>query len=257
MHASRSGESAACAAANANANAAPRRDEDMQSLASLMSFKQSDVGNLEDFYDSEEEPGQERRGSPAHGHAPTTAGKTRPLSPTWAHWLLRADSLVARPGPAEPEPAWNRPGTGLELAWNQPGTGLELAWNQPGVPDQNQPGTSLVFQTRTSLKLAWNRPGTGLVFQTRTSLEPAWNQPGVPDQSQPGTGLEAAWKQPGVPGVEQTFGRLNQLTPVFLSSFLSFLPGKAGSPPQLTASRVPDLAWRPVSGSDFPGNSCP
>lgn len=33
--------------------------------------------------------------------------------------------------------------------------------------------------------------------------------------------------------------------------------GQAGSPSQLTASRVPDLAWRPVSGSDFPGTSRP
>jgi len=30
-------------------------DEDMQSLASLMSLKQSDIGNLEDFNDSDEE----------------------------------------------------------------------------------------------------------------------------------------------------------------------------------------------------------
>ncbi|KAG8146682.1 hypothetical protein E2320_013803, partial [Naja naja] len=29
-------------------------DEDMQSLASLMSFKPSDIGNLEDFAESEE-----------------------------------------------------------------------------------------------------------------------------------------------------------------------------------------------------------
>ncbi|XP_013877032.1 EH domain-binding protein 1 [Austrofundulus limnaeus] len=35
-------------------------DEDMQSLASLMSMKQSDIGNLDDF-DSDEEDGEERR----------------------------------------------------------------------------------------------------------------------------------------------------------------------------------------------------
>lgn len=53
-----------------------RRDEDMQSLASLMSFKQSDVGNLEDFYDSDEEAGEERKSSHGSGHSPHVAGKT-------------------------------------------------------------------------------------------------------------------------------------------------------------------------------------
>uniref|UniRef100_A0A3Q2PKZ3 EH domain-binding protein 1-like n=1 Tax=Fundulus heteroclitus TaxID=8078 RepID=A0A3Q2PKZ3_FUNHE len=38
-------------------------DEDMQSLASLMSMKQSDIGNLDDFNDSDEEAGEERRAS--------------------------------------------------------------------------------------------------------------------------------------------------------------------------------------------------
>lgn len=82
----------------------------MQSLASLMSFNQSDVGNLEDFYDSDEEPGQERRSSPGHGHAPAAG-----------NFQL---------------------GTGLESAWIQPGislvfqlgTGLESAWKQSGGP---------------------------------------------------------------------------------------------------------------------------
>ncbi|XP_077355185.1 EH domain-binding protein 1-like protein 1 isoform X4 [Festucalex cinctus] len=55
-------------------------DEDMQSLASLMSFKQSDIGNLDDFNDSDDEVGDERRVSfgsgqatPATAHEPSTA----------------------------------------------------------------------------------------------------------------------------------------------------------------------------------------
>ncbi|XP_057710418.1 uncharacterized protein LOC130928167 isoform X10 [Corythoichthys intestinalis] len=49
-------------------------DEDMQSLASLMSFKQSDIGNLEDFNDSDEEAGGDRRASFGSGQAtPVTA----------------------------------------------------------------------------------------------------------------------------------------------------------------------------------------
>ncbi|XP_077355183.1 uncharacterized protein ehbp1l1a isoform X2 [Festucalex cinctus] len=49
-------------------------DEDMQSLASLMSFKQSDIGNLDDFNDSDDEVGDERRVSFGSGQAtPATA----------------------------------------------------------------------------------------------------------------------------------------------------------------------------------------
>ncbi len=33
----------------------------MQSLASLMSMKQSDIGNLDDFNDSDDETGEDRR----------------------------------------------------------------------------------------------------------------------------------------------------------------------------------------------------
>ncbi|XP_029467228.1 EH domain-binding protein 1-like protein 1 isoform X5 [Rhinatrema bivittatum] len=39
-------------------------DEDMQSLASLMSVKPTDIGNLEDFADSEEEEDEEKRARP-------------------------------------------------------------------------------------------------------------------------------------------------------------------------------------------------
>uniref|UniRef100_A0AAQ4R5T8 EH domain binding protein 1-like 1a n=1 Tax=Gasterosteus aculeatus aculeatus TaxID=481459 RepID=A0AAQ4R5T8_GASAC len=38
-------------------------DDDMQSLASLLSMKQSDIGNLDDFIDSDDEGGEERRAS--------------------------------------------------------------------------------------------------------------------------------------------------------------------------------------------------
>ncbi|XP_022065903.2 EH domain-binding protein 1-like protein 1 isoform X5 [Acanthochromis polyacanthus] len=44
-------------------------DEDMQSLASLMSMKQSDIGNLDDFNDSDEEASEERRASFGTGQA--------------------------------------------------------------------------------------------------------------------------------------------------------------------------------------------
>lgn len=47
----------------------------MQSLASLMSMKQSDIGNLDDFNDSDDEAGEDRRGSFGTGHATPVTGK--------------------------------------------------------------------------------------------------------------------------------------------------------------------------------------
>ncbi|KAM6949598.1 potassium channel, subfamily K, member 7 [Aplochiton taeniatus] len=49
-------------------------DEDMQSLASLMSLKPSDIGNLDDFNDSDEE-GEERRAGVGAGLAPLVTGQ--------------------------------------------------------------------------------------------------------------------------------------------------------------------------------------
>ncbi|XP_072315175.1 uncharacterized protein ehbp1l1a isoform X3 [Eucyclogobius newberryi] len=49
-------------------------DEDMQSLASLMSMKQSDIGNLEDFNDSDDE-GEERKFSHGSTHAISFSGE--------------------------------------------------------------------------------------------------------------------------------------------------------------------------------------
>ncbi|KAM4714927.1 EH domain-binding protein 1 isoform 4-T4 [Anableps anableps] len=55
-------------------------DEDMQSLASLMSMKQSDIGNLDDFNDSDDEVGEERRASCGTGQSIHVAEFKRQLS---------------------------------------------------------------------------------------------------------------------------------------------------------------------------------
>lgn len=48
----------------------------MQSLASLMSMKMSDIGNLDDFNDSDEEGGEERRPSLGSGSTPHVTGES-------------------------------------------------------------------------------------------------------------------------------------------------------------------------------------
>lgn len=72
------------------------RDEDMQSLASLMSMKQSDIGNLDDFNDSDDDMGEERRASFGTTYAAHVTGKTRDRPNN--HWsentkLTNNDSL--------------------------------------------------------------------------------------------------------------------------------------------------------------------
>ncbi|XP_014829650.1 PREDICTED: uncharacterized protein LOC106908167 isoform X2 [Poecilia mexicana] len=70
-------------------------DEDMQSLASLMSMKQSDIGNLDDFNDSDDEAGEERRVSFGTGQSIHVA----------ASCSVSAQDLTGRPesqsGPTE------------------------------------------------------------------------------------------------------------------------------------------------------------
>uniref|UniRef100_A0A7N8WJL2 EH domain binding protein 1-like 1a n=1 Tax=Mastacembelus armatus TaxID=205130 RepID=A0A7N8WJL2_9TELE len=55
-------------------------DEDMQSLASLMSMKQSDVGNLDDFNDSDDEVSEERKTGFGTGQAIHVTNFKRQLS---------------------------------------------------------------------------------------------------------------------------------------------------------------------------------
>uniref|UniRef100_A0A3B4XHS8 Uncharacterized LOC111667929 n=1 Tax=Seriola lalandi dorsalis TaxID=1841481 RepID=A0A3B4XHS8_SERLL len=80
-------------------------DEDMQSLASLMSMKQSDIGNLDDFNDSDEEVGEERRASFGTGHAAHVTASAPPTA--------RIHDLAWRPavesGPAVAMSAPRRP----------------------------------------------------------------------------------------------------------------------------------------------------
>lgn len=59
----------------------------MQSLASLMSLKQSDIGNLEDFNDSDEE--EDKRLSAAVKMATAVIGNTDINSQSYVHILMQ------------------------------------------------------------------------------------------------------------------------------------------------------------------------
>ncbi|XP_071400183.1 EH domain-binding protein 1 isoform X2 [Centroberyx affinis] len=72
-------------------------DEDMQSLASLMSLKQSDIGNLDDFNDSDEEVSEDRRASFGAGQATAVTEFKRQLST-----LSEEDSSCTTPTTTDP-----------------------------------------------------------------------------------------------------------------------------------------------------------
>uniref|UniRef100_A0A3Q2QQA8 EH domain-binding protein 1-like n=1 Tax=Fundulus heteroclitus TaxID=8078 RepID=A0A3Q2QQA8_FUNHE len=72
-------------------------DEDMQSLASLMSMKQSDIGNLDDFNDSDEEAGEERRASFGTGQSRqlSTLNEEESQGSASVEASLRTDTSIA------------------------------------------------------------------------------------------------------------------------------------------------------------------
>ncbi|XP_044041113.1 uncharacterized protein ehbp1l1a isoform X3 [Siniperca chuatsi] len=80
-------------------------DEDMQSLASLMSMKQSDIGNLDDFNDSDDEVGEERRASFGTGQASHVTASAP--STTRVHDLAWRPAIES--GPTVPISAPRRP----------------------------------------------------------------------------------------------------------------------------------------------------
>lgn len=69
------------------------RDEDMQSLASLMSMKQSDIGNLDDFNDSDDEAGEDRKATSGSGQVTHVTGKAGDILED--HWGVKPNKHAA------------------------------------------------------------------------------------------------------------------------------------------------------------------
>ncbi|XP_055085242.1 uncharacterized protein ehbp1l1a isoform X9 [Periophthalmus magnuspinnatus] len=105
-------------------------DEDMQSLASLMSMKQSDIGNLEDFSDDE---GEERRFSHGSMHATSVSGSV----PSVSRVHDMAWRPVTQPGFTVPRAAPRRPHS-FHCDWS-PAEG----WEALGLSSSTPPKTLL------------------------------------------------------------------------------------------------------------------
>ncbi|XP_053271569.1 EH domain-binding protein 1-like protein 1 isoform X5 [Pleuronectes platessa] len=121
-------------------------DEDMQSLASLMSMKQSDIGNLDDFVDSDDEAGEERRASFGTGHAAHVSVMDCKTSPG-------ISSTVSAPfHPPLPEPPHpSVPSSLLQTHTRPPSTNQQArpspyAYSLPAFTRAHPPALPKIFQ---------------------------------------------------------------------------------------------------------------
>lgn len=102
----------------------------MQSLASLMSMKQSDIGNLDDFNDSDDEVGEERRANFGTGQATHVTGKTGDtLEDHWDDYtkLTCSDILRRNPNPSQVSVKSNDCQILLQILWFI-GTVSHICW---------------------------------------------------------------------------------------------------------------------------------
>ncbi|XP_074555260.1 EH domain-binding protein 1-like protein 1 isoform X2 [Halichoeres trimaculatus] len=137
-------------------------DEDMQSLASLMSMKMSDIGNLDDFNDSDEEGGEEKRPSFGSGQTPhvTVSSSSRVHDLAWRpavdlglsvtsemDWKTSSGfpssiSVPSRPPLPEP-PAHSVPPSFLSTQQTRPSL---YAYSQPAFTRAHPPALPKIFQ---------------------------------------------------------------------------------------------------------------
>ncbi|XP_051934020.1 uncharacterized protein LOC127608719 isoform X3 [Hippocampus zosterae] len=116
-------------------------DEDMQSLASLMSFKQSDIGNLDDFNDSDDEIGEERRTSFGSGQA-TLATATTEITRKTSSGVCASISVASLP--VLPEP--HHPSVPTPAHQTQPSL---YAYSFPAFTQAHPPALPKIFQPRS------------------------------------------------------------------------------------------------------------
>ncbi|XP_035849410.1 uncharacterized protein ehbp1l1a isoform X3 [Sander lucioperca] len=190
-------------------------DEDMQSLASLMSMKQSDIGNLDDFNDSDDEGGEERRASFGQAAHVTASASSN----------MRVHDVAWRPavvsGPTVPLSAPRRPHS--FHSDSSPAEGLEA------------------FPTFT--------PSKAISISSISSLpsDPPLHTVPFPDTSQPA--CLSAWKAQGVPSFSSASSSSSSSAP--LGSFSSMPPPPPASRPpkaRLTSVGEPGSALtRPTS----------
>lgn len=152
-------------------------DEDMQSLASLMSMKMSDIGNLDDFNDSDDEGSEERRASFGTGQITHVTEFKRQLST-----LSEEDNQCTTPTSPDPRaPASWRPELsraserkrdahfGIEVVKATAGQGEKS--QVAGLHQANQPATPQKRLADGAATLEGFSPSPSLVTSSQSLLD--------------------------------------------------------------------------------------
>ncbi|XP_041723803.1 uncharacterized protein LOC121554340 isoform X2 [Coregonus clupeaformis] len=243
-------------------------DEDMQSLASLMSLKQSDIGNLDDFNDSDEEEGGRRAsiGASMGAATPVTAPTRRIRDQAWRpvidpeataaskmDWssssgTVSTISLLSRPplpvplDPSAPPPA---PAARSRLTTGPAGTAhparpSPYAYQVPAFLRAHPPALPKIFQPAAgSVPISVARRPCG--FQSDPVLDPAslaegHVAPGLPTFS-PSRPLSASFTGPSTSPLSSSPSAQSVLPP----------PSFSDIPQTATYAAARTSAWRPQS----------
>nr|XP_046176341.1 uncharacterized protein LOC124008818 isoform X4 [Oncorhynchus gorbuscha] len=254
-------------------------DEDMQSLASLMSLKQSDIGNLDDFNDSDEEEGGRRAsiGASLGATTPITASTRRIRDQAWRpvidpeataaskmDWssssgTVSTISLLSRPPlpvPLDPSALPPAPAAHSRLTTGPAGTAQQprpspYAYQVPAFVRAHPPALPKIFQPAAgSVPISVGRRPCG--FQTDPAIDPASLAegrvaPGLPTFS-PSRPLSASFTGPSSSSTSPLSS-----SPSAPSSFPP--PSFSDIPQTATYAAARTSAWRPQSVPSFSSSS--
>ncbi|XP_071020644.1 uncharacterized protein [Oncorhynchus clarkii lewisi] len=254
-------------------------DEDMQSLASLMSLKQSDIGNLDDFNDSDEEEGGRRAsiGASMGAATPVTASTRRIRDQAWRpvidpeataaskmDWssssgTVSTISLLSRPPlpvPLDPSALPPAPAAHSRLTTGPAGTAQQprpspYAYQVPAFVRAHPPALPKIFQPAAgSVPISVGRRPCG--FQTDPALDPASLAegrvaPGLPTFS-PSRPLSASFTGPSSSSTSPLSSSPSAPS-VFPPPSFSDIPQTA------TYAAARTSAWRPQSVPSFSSSS--
>ncbi|XP_037615260.1 uncharacterized protein ehbp1l1a isoform X4 [Sebastes umbrosus] len=187
-------------------------DEDMQSLASLLSMKQSDIGNLDDFVDSDDEGGEERRAS----FGPATAVSASASS------IMRVHDLAWRPA------IESGPTVTSEMDWKTGISSTISVSSRPPQPEPPDPSVPSSLRTRPPSITQQARPTPyAYTLPAFTRAHP----PALPKIFQPGAGSVPI----SAPRRPHSF-HSDSSPAEGLEAFASFVPSKAISVSTLSSS---------------------
>ncbi|XP_076580745.1 uncharacterized protein ehbp1l1a isoform X6 [Chaetodon auriga] len=207
-------------------------DEDMQSLASLMSMKQSDIGNLDDFNDSDDEAGEDRRASFGTGQSiHVTASATRVHDLAWRP--------VVESGPTVTS----------EMDWKTP-SGISSTISVPSCPPLPDPSVPSFSRMRPPSITQQARPSPyAYSLPAFTRAHP----PALPKIFQPSAGSVAISAPRRPHSFHSDSSPAEALEP---QGFSTFTPSKALSTSSLCSSPS-DPSLPPPTPCDTSQTACP